>query len=181
MMSKYVRLILASLVLSVVLLPTSDQSTTASASQRRRPASGIVCFDPTVRCATSHNFAAHEMPFRIPKDSYIFESEWFYAVILKSVGRSDNSSNCENNNDFVGEDERLQTQELFPRRKVFASRCLSAPGEIYYQDTTPGVQFMAVYAGKTKAQAEQMLKNVRAIGKFSGANIRRMRVAFNGT
>lgn len=178
-MIKRAGLMTVSLVLSIILLPTSKFDQTADAAQRRRTTSGIVCFDPTVRCVTSYKFDAHDMAFRIPKDSFIYESEQFYAVMLKSVGRPDNSGNCDNV--FISEDERIETQALFPRRKVFTSRCTSEPGEIYYQDTTPGVQFMAVYGGKTKAQAEQMLNTVRATGKFSDANIRRMRVAFNGT
>jgi hypothetical protein len=40
---------------------------------------------------------------------------------------------------------------------------------------------MAVYAGKTLVEAKKMLEAVKVTGKYSGANIRRMRTGFNGT
>jgi hypothetical protein len=40
---------------------------------------------------------------------------------------------------------------------------------------------MAVYAGKTRAEAERMLAAVRATGKYPTANLRRMQAGFNGT
>jgi hypothetical protein len=40
---------------------------------------------------------------------------------------------------------------------------------------------MGVYAGMTLADANRMLASVKATGKFPGANIRRLRAAFNGT
>jgi hypothetical protein len=40
---------------------------------------------------------------------------------------------------------------------------------------------MAVYAGRTQAEAAQMLSSVKATGKFAGASIRRMSAGFNGT
>jgi hypothetical protein len=40
---------------------------------------------------------------------------------------------------------------------------------------------MAVYAGRTRAQANAMLEKVKATGKYPGANLRQMRAGFNGT
>jgi hypothetical protein len=39
---------------------------------------------------------------------------------------------------------------------------------------------MAVYAGRTRAEANAMLARVKATGKFDGANLRRMSIGFNG-
>src|ERR687893_496780 len=105
----------------------------------------------------------------------LWEVEDFYAVILKSMRVADEFGECER---FIPEEERLEAQRLFPRNKVFASRCME-PGDLYYTNTDPHYRFMAVYAGSTRAQAAAMLKKVEATGKYPGANIRRMRAGFN--
>ncbi|HXI25243.1 MAG TPA: hypothetical protein VNG71_15370, partial [Pyrinomonadaceae bacterium] len=87
------------------------------------------------------------------------------------------NNNCDN---YIPEPERLAAQILFPNNKVFASRC-AEPGEVSYTNTSTRVNFMAVYAGPTLADANRMLATVQATRKFSGANIRRMRAVINGT
>ena len=153
-------------------------------AQRRKPRGasarkqyGKLCPDPTAACPTGEmTFDPYELPFRLPKNAVIFESEEFYAVILKSV-RVPSDDDCEK---FVSESDRLAAQKLLPHRKVFTSRC-AEPGRVYYTNTAPGQRMMAVYAGATRAEAERTLAEVRATGKFPGANLRRMRAAFNGT
>ena len=147
------------------------------AAAQRRPSLGAVCGDPTVRCRTSVEFDANHLPFRVPPSLVISETEQFYAVILRSVGDPSDGGNCDV---FVPEAERLEAQALFPRHKVFASRC-AEPGNVYYTGVAPRQQFMAVYAGRTRAEAGAMLAKVRATGKYPGANLRRMRAGFNGT
>lgn len=134
-----------------------------------------VCADPTVPCKTTATFELYDLQFQIPKNAVIWESEQFYAIVLKSVAAPDD--NCDV---FVSEADRLETQTLFPKMKVFASRC-TIPGSIFYTNVAPNRQFMAVFAGTTKEQADRMLATVKATGKFPGANIRRMRAGFNGT
>jgi hypothetical protein len=134
-----------------------------------------VCFDPSVPCRTSVRFEAHDLPFQVPKNAVIWETVEFYAIILKSV--STPGGDCER---FVSEKERLSGQALFPNLKVFTSRPCN-PGGLFYTNVAPDQQFMAVYAGATRAQAELTLQRVQATGKFPGANIRRMRAGFNGT
>ena len=151
----------------------------ASGQRRRataRPQAAKICPDPTIRCRTSVNFEPHDLPFRVPANALIWETEPFYAVILKSVnaGRMDD---CES---FVPETDRLEAQKLFPRLKVFSSRC-PEPGDLYYTGVAENQRFMAVYAGRTRAEAERTLSLVRATGKYAGANIRRMHAGFNGT
>ena len=161
----------ASLLLACVVAPSL-----AGATQRRgrgRPLT--ICPDPTVRCRTSYEFKPHQLPFVIPASAVLWETEEFYAVVLKSV--RDAAQDC---SVFIPEAERVEAQQLFPRHKVFASRCYD-PEELYYTNVAEGQQFMAVYAGRTRAEAERMLAKVRATGKYAGANLRRMRSGFNGT
>lgn len=154
---------------------------TASAQRRRRrapakPAKHLsICGNPNVSCATSIQFPPYALPFQFPQSSVIYDTDQFYAVILKSVSTSNN--NCDN---YISEQERLKTQTLFPNTKVFASRC-AEPGEVGYSNTNPNTNFMAVYAGTSIVDANRMLATVLATRKFPGANIRRMRAMINGT
>jgi hypothetical protein len=150
----------------------------AGAAQRgkhipKRPAA--ICPDPTVRCRTSVPFEPHQLPFVVPPNAAIFETEKFYAVILKSA--PDKTQDC---TAFVPEPERLEAQKLFPRQKVFASRCFE-PDELYYEGIESEVMFMAVYAGRTRAEADATLAKVKATGKFPGAYLKRTSTGFNGT
>ncbi|MBV9958897.1 MAG: hypothetical protein JO360_10765 [Acidobacteria bacterium] len=157
----------------------------AQTRRTRRPQPGKICGDPTLKCPGGESFEPHDLPLRFPQNAVIYESEPFYAVILKSakLGPSD----CEK---IIPEDERREAQSAFPKNKVFTSRCSEA-GQLYYEALndrgnatsmlSDNFHFMAVYAGTSKAQAEQMLKTVQATNKFPGANIRRMRIGFNGT
>ena len=165
------------LSLGLVLTLVFASSVSESIAQRRRsrPQPVAVCGDPTVRCRTSAQFQPYDLPFRLPTHSIIFETEPFYAVILKSVSVA--ADNCTT---FISEEERQSVQAMFPRHKVFASRCFEAP-ELYYTNVAPEQRFMAVYAGRTRAEADQMLSRVRATGRFPGANLRRMKAGFNGT
>jgi len=146
--------------------------------QLRRPQrapKGAICGDPTVPCKTSVTFSEYDLPFRVPAKAVIFDTELFYAIILKSVAAAEDDCNA-----FVPEAERLQAQSLFPHRKVFSSRCIE-PGELFYTNVSEKHRIMAVYAGTSLAEAKRMLTAVNATGKFPGAYIRRMRTGFNGT
>jgi hypothetical protein len=166
-------------IISLVLLTLVAPATTdagAAAQRRRAPRRPpAVCPDPTARCRTSVEFEPHQLPFELRGDAVIFETEKFYAVILKSV--RDTSQDC---TVFVPEGERLEAQSLFPRHKVFATRC-HEPGELYYEGIAPETMFMAVYAGRTRAEAERVLARVKATGRFPGAYLRRTSTGFNGT
>ncbi len=145
-------------------------------AQGKQTAKGApICPDPSIPCKTTATFEPYDLQFQIPANAVIWETGHFYAVILKSV--TSPNDNCDA---FVPEADRLAAQALFPRSKVFASRC-AFPGSIFYTNVAPNTQFMAVYAGSSKQAAEQMLIKVKATGKFPGANIRRMKAGFNGT
>ncbi len=145
-------------------------------AQRGKPKRAKVCGDPTKTCKTSVDFEAHDLPFEVPENVFISETERFYAIVLKSFRITD--AECETK--FVSENERLETQELFPNNKVFASRCPD-PGNLFYEPIDWHVRFMAVYAGRTKAEATKMLTKVKATKKFSNAYIKQLYSGFNGT
>lgn len=170
--STYSRSLIAILAFSML----SAFSSGTNAQRRRQPAKHpAICGNPNVSCSSVIKFEPYVLPFRLPANAVIYDTDLFYAVILRSVPSPTDS--CDN---FIPEPERLSAQILFPNNKVFASRC-AEPGEVSYTNTNPRVQFMAVYAGATLADANRMLATVKATGKFPGANIRRMRAVINGT
>ncbi len=126
-------------------------------------------------CKTTATFNPNDLPFRVPQNSVIFDTELFYAVVLKSMTAREDD--CDT---FVPETERLQTQLLFPDRKVFASRCVDIEN-LFYTNVDPKYRIMAVYGGTTLPEAKRVLETIKATGKFPGAYIRRMRTGFNGT
>jgi hypothetical protein len=148
----------------------------AVGAQKRKPARHpSICGDPTAACKSTVTFQPNDLPFRLPQSAVIYDTDLFYAIILKSVNVAED--NCDQ---FIPESERLAAQALFPDHKVFSSRCVE-PGEVSYTNTSAQARFMAVYAGMTLADANRMLAAAKATGKFPGANIRRMRAAINGT
>jgi len=158
--------------LAVLALAVSD----ASAQRRRRPAKHhSVCGNPQVACKTALTFEPYDLPFQMPESTAIYDTELFYAIILKSV-----KSPVDDCHTFVPESDRLAAQARFPDHKVFASRCYE-PGQVGYTNTSLNTQFMAVYGGMTLAEANRMLANVQATGKYPRAYIRRMRAMLNGT
>jgi hypothetical protein len=167
--------VLSIAMLLVGLLVFTD---TAQAQRRRgRRAQPLrICGNPNVACRTNNNYEPYDLPLLIqnPETTVIWESEPFYAVILKSVNAR---RDC---NAHVPEAERLEAQQLFPNHKVFATRC-AEPGTLFYTNTNPDYNFMAVFAGTTRAEANRMLARVRATGKYPTANLRLMRAGFNGT
>jgi len=159
-------------------------SGTASA-QTHRPVKhgGQICGNPKVSCKTSATFEVNDLPFQVGKDMVIVDTVPFYAIILKSAAVKDD--NCDV---FIPESDRVAAQELFPNNKVFSSRCID-PENLFYEEVgtrKPRIlsethRIMAVYAGKTLAEAKELLEAVKATGKYPGANIRRLRTGFNGT
>ena len=166
--------LVGTLIATAVALTLSNTSTIA---QKGRPPvkHPSVCGNPKVTCKTIVTFEPYNLPFRLPANAVIYDTELFYAIILKSVPIADD--NCQV---FVPERERLAAQALFPDHKVFSSRCFE-PGDLSYTNTKPNQRFMAVYGGITLVEANQMLAAVKATGKFPGANLRRMRAEMNGT
>lgn len=159
----------------VVVVATCSMLVASTEAQRRTTKRLTVCGNPNAACPSQATFEPHDLPFRVPQNAVIWETELFYAVVLKSMNAAD--ENCDA---LIPESERRAAQALFPERKVFASRCVE-PGTLYYTNTRPNTRLMAVYAGPTLAEANRVLAGVKATGKFSGAYVRRMRAGFNGT
>jgi hypothetical protein len=166
------RTLIAGTVLPVALLGW----TVDTAAQKSRAKKYLtVCGNPNVSCPSEIKFEPYQLPFRFPQNAVIYDTELFYAIVLRSVPAP--PDNCDN---FIPEPDRLAAQVLFPNNKVFTSRC-AEPGQVSYSNTNEKAQFMAVYAGRTPADANRLLATVKATGKFPGANIRRMRAMINGT
>jgi hypothetical protein len=160
-----------SVILIGVIAVLTLSFTASSEAQKRSFRRPQVCGDPAMKCG---EFQPFDLQFRWPRNAVIYETEPFYAIILQSINAK---NDCEAH---ISEDARLEAQRLFPRNKVFADRCPEA-GSIYYSKTNADYRFMAVYAGKTRAEAERMLATVKATGKYPTANLRRMQAGFNGT
>jgi hypothetical protein len=170
---KITRARLALLLATIATLGIFAPNVTA---QKRKPVKYLsVCGNPNQTCPSSIQFESYQLPFRFPQSAVIYDTELFYAVMLRSVPSPTDS--CDN---FIPEPERLAAQILFTNNKVFTSRC-AEPGQVSYTNTNPKAQFMAVYAGLTLAEANRMLASVQATKKFPGASIRRMRAVINGT
>ena len=146
----------------------------------QKVAQGRICGNPNIKCKTdSAMFSANDIQFEVPRNSVISESEPFYAVIIKSSSVKDFFGGEEDCKAVDTEEERLSAQKLFPNNKVFSQRC--GYDSLYYTGVKENTVFLAVYAGKTLAQAQSFLKTVNAAGKFKGAYIKRLQVQFNGT
>lgn len=146
----------------------------------QKNALGKICGNPNIKCKTdAEMFGAGDIQFEVPRNSAITESESFYAVILKSGTIKDFFGGEEDCKPVDTEAERLAAQKLFPNNKVFSQRC--GYDSLYYTGAKENTVFMAVYGGKTLAQAQSFLKTVSATGKFKGAYIKKLQAQFNGT
>jgi hypothetical protein len=163
------------LVAGLAAAATVGLAASAAAQARRRSHGASICGNPLVSCKTSGTFQPYDLPFRVPKNAVIYDTELFYAIILKSVGTREDDCDV-----FVPESERLAVQALFPDHKVFSSRCPDVE-TLFYANISSKHRIMAIYAGSTLVEAKRLLESVKGTGKFPGANIRRLRTGFNGT
>jgi hypothetical protein len=164
----------------IILLAVLLLLAAGAAAAQRKPVQGKICGNPNVKCKTDVTmFGPSDIMFEIPQNSAIFESESFYAVILKSGSVKDFFGGEETCKAVDTEEERLAAQTLFPNNKAFSQRC--GYDSLYYTGVRENTVFLAVYAGKTPAQAQNLLKTVNGTGKFKGAYIKRLQAQFNGT
>ena len=113
-------------------------------------------------------FKPHELPFALVADGVArpeVRSEEFHAVILRTAPR------C-----TITEAERTAAQALFPAHKVFATRfdCETPEEHLTYTNVDEKWGFLAVYGGRSAAEAAEVLKKATATGRFPGANVRKM-------
>jgi hypothetical protein len=164
----------------IIFLLVFGLLTIGAAFGQKKPMLGKICGNPNIKCKTdSSMFSSSDILFEIPKNSVISESEFFYAVILKSNTIKDFFGGEETCQPVDTEAERLATQKLFPNNKVFSQRC--GYDSLYYTGVKDNTVFLAVYGGKTLAQAQTFLRTVNGTGKFKGAYIKRLQAQFNGT
>src|SRR5215510_10920135 len=102
----------------------------ATSSPSFGQAQGQVCGDPAARCVTSFSFQPYDLPFVIKGKLEFkeYQSNFFYAVILKSVAVTKEGGDCLT----VPEQERLEVQRLLPRNKVFASHLDCPENQVLY-------------------------------------------------
>ncbi|MBS1197674.1 MAG: putative transrane sensor protein [Proteobacteria bacterium] len=133
--------------------------------------SGEICPDPSNPCQQAVAFGAfrpHELPFVLPAEMKLgtaYQSVPFFMIILESSAA------------LIPENKRIEAQKLFPAHKVFISQRLpneDRPVTIKYANTNQNFNFMAVYAGTTKQEADQLLKQIQS--DFKGANVRATRI-----
>lgn len=132
-------------------------------------AAGAVCPDPARPCP---GFRAHDISFARPADGLAKaeeRSQPFFAVIVVSARP------CS-----IAEAQRVRIQALFPARKVFSSR-FECDGDVEnnvkYTNVAGNAAFVAIHAGATRVEAQEVLAQAKAKG-FAGANIRRMEAVF---
>src|SRR5260370_7195105 len=119
-------------------------------AQQRRPVQHLsVCSNRNLGCKSSATFEANDLAVRVPKNAVIYDTELFYAIVLKTVGASDQDCDV-----FLPESERTEAQRLFPDHKVFTSRC-PEPGNLSYSDTSSQQRFMAADAGNPLGEANR--------------------------
>src|SRR2546421_9529458 len=114
-------------IVCVVMFGLVACGASASAQRRAKPRSAILCPDPTVACPTSVEFQPYQLPFRVPANAVIYETETFYAVILKSVRDASKGADC---NVFVPETDRHAAQALFPHKDRKSTRLNSSHDQI---------------------------------------------------
>jgi hypothetical protein len=135
-------------------------------------AANAVCANPAKPCMHHEKyFEDWEISFKMPtklQRNKPYASEPFYAVILETY---------ESNEDCDGgefreavEAERKQVQKKFPKQKVFAAYQCPDMAAIQYDfdgrwDATKNTmligEFLAVYAGSTKEEADKLLQQVK--------------------
>ena len=80
------KLLIRGLTISLVAAAVISAVVTADAQTRRKPTKRApVCGNPNVTCGGEITFQPHELPIRVPRNAVIYDSDLFYAVILRSV------------------------------------------------------------------------------------------------
>lgn len=143
---------------------------------QKRARLGRVCGNPKQPCSFAKNFQPNDLPFDTGRNFAIANSEYFYAIVLESEKLKPDDS-CER---AFPEKQRAEIQSLFPNNKVFVVRC-PEPGTNFYTNVSQDVSLMAVFAGKTSAEAKAFLAKVKATGKYKNVSLRRMQAGINGT
>lgn len=142
---------------------------------------GKVCSNPSSPCGKG--FEDNALSFKLPPKltwQRNYYSASFYAIVLKSRAAVNDDhvdgDNCTRG--YFSEEERERVQKMFPVNKVFASRNGCYLPTVWYTGVNSSYEFIAIYAGSTKAEAARLLKQIKAKEEFSSANIRQMKVVY---
>lgn len=138
-----------------------------------------VCGDPSAACAKRSVFKDDDLPFNYSEGSVVAETAPFYIVVFKSIKLPEGAMCEKTPEDF----NRENLQWNFLKNKVFIARgCYSIENNFYTKLGT-NVIALAVYAGSTKAQADALLKKVKANDMIDAkdAYVLRISTGFNGT
>lgn len=161
-----------------------ENKTKPKPAPKREPKklSNAVCPDPLKPCHhAEREFADWELPFKLPAKivaNKTYSSQAFYAVIIRKY---DEACGDEMDYDSQIEAERLRIQKAYPERKVFAEYSCPNMDAVHYE--FPGkrdasgervlyMDYIAVYAGETEEEANQILKEARE--DFSQATLKKM-------
>jgi hypothetical protein len=138
-----------------------------------------VCPSPAAPCQSKHKrFEKYELSFALPKaikPNLDYTSQTFFAVILKTFADAD----CvQGEYSSAVEKLRVQAQKLFPDRKVFAQQQCPDMGAVAYtiNGKSDATIFIAVYAGETRLEADQVLAKAR--NTYPAAKPVKMQVSF---
>ena len=145
------------------------------------PRTGLEVFHkPNARWNTPQKeFAPYELPFRLPRKVSANVDYWsapFYGVVLLR----ENNPVCDGGEYSTRMEKfRKQAQQRFPDRKVFADhQCPDMAAVSYNVGGQPStVAMVAVYAGKTEAEGQAVLRKARTA--YPKASLKRMRVIYN--
>lgn len=153
----------------------------------KKQLANAVCPDPEKPCQhRDKHFDEWELPFKMPaklQANKPYESAPFYAVILKTY---DLAQDCDGG-EFIeaAESDRKNEQENHKERKVFASYECPNMSAVNYdfegrwnakKEQVVLGNFIAVYAGETREEAEEILREVKS--RFPKAMLKQMKASF---
>lgn len=144
--------------------------------------SNAVCGDPQKPCHhADREFADWELPFKLPAKivaNKTYSSASFYAVIIRKY---DEACGDEMDYDSQIEAERVRIQKAYPERKVFAEYSCPNMDAVHYEfagkrdasgERDLFMDYIAIYAGETEEEANQILKEARE--DFAQAALKKM-------
>jgi len=113
-----------STLLSITLLGMAILSLSANTAAQHRL--GKICGDPHAPCGGREQFQPWELTFAFPRNAVVYESEYFYSIILKSA-KLKGQNDCEKS--FVFGFSRFQpsTTNTLPSRTRSESAERNAP------------------------------------------------------
>jgi len=160
----------------------------AAPTPKREPkkTSNAVCPDPQKPCHhADREFSDWELPFQLPAKiaaNKTYSSQSFYAVIIRKF---DDACVDEMDYDSKIERERLRIQKAYPERKVFAEYSCPNMDAVHYDfagkrdasgERVLLTDYIAIYAGATEEEANQILKEARE--DFSQAILKKMTASY---